>query len=131
MEQIGKNLSIIKFYRFDPDAKVYLEELTEPTQCYLATEYAKGGNLMDVVIRFYYNLDSEIFLIERFVRKLFRQIMKGVKHIHERGYAHLRLSTSSIVLNSLLQPKITNFSKTVKCPIDVSVDLSKSSNKWF
>ena len=47
---------------------------------------------------------------ETLARKIFKQIMEGVQHIHAQGCAHLDLKHDNILLDENLNIKICDFS---------------------
>lgn len=51
---------------------------------------------------------------EPLARHWFAQILEGVKHMHERGFAHMDLKLDNLLLDERLNVKITDFGFTLK-----------------
>lgn len=80
LKKIGNSKHIIKM----------INNTCSKKKLYLVTELCEGGELFDAV------LESKFFSIP-VAQKLFKQIVTGVKHIHDKGYCHLDLSTENIL----------------------------------
>lgn len=70
--------------------KIY-EVYESPTEMILVLEMANGGELQRV-------LDDEEFLEEELVRKMVRQILDGLIHLHDNEIAHLDIKPQNLLL---------------------------------
>ena len=98
--EVAKKLNhenIVKFEGFSEDSK-----RGSKTVAYIAQELVKGGELFDFV-------KSKGQLSESECKPLFRQMLSGVKHMHQRGFAHRDLKFENILLDQNKNVKIVDF----------------------
>ncbi|KAF9916368.1 hypothetical protein BX616_003954 [Lobosporangium transversale] len=77
---------------------------SEETNHYVVIEYAKGGELFDIVKKKGQFTEPE-------ARLVFQQILQGVKYLHDRGIVHRDLKLENILLmdKETLTVKISDF----------------------
>ena len=76
MKQIGAHENIIQVIEFCEMAKIKINVKLSETIEYLALSFAENESLLDVLN------ERENKFSEKWVRYWFRQILKGIKHIH-------------------------------------------------
>jgi len=84
-------------------------------------EYAKNGDLYDVII------SDEINLGDIISRTYFRQLIAGLEAIHEKGSAHLDLKLDNLLLDENFTLKIADFD-LCHMPEDIRVTSKGSVN---
>lgn len=85
----------------------FKELMSTDRKYYLVTEYVKGGDLWDFVT------DSEE-LSEETVKLVFRQFMRGVRHMHSVGIGHRDIKPENILVSSDGVVKLCDFGFAVK-----------------
>ncbi|XP_064420767.1 testis-specific serine/threonine-protein kinase 1-like [Latimeria chalumnae] len=81
--------------------KAYEIMETQGGLCFLVMEEAKS-DLYELV-------DSKDHLPEKEAKQIFRQIVEGLKHCHEKGIAHRDLKCENVLLTSDGTPKLSDF----------------------
>lgn len=74
---------------------------------YLAIEFAAGGELMDYLL-----MEGKYALGERVARRLFRQTLEGLEHIHERRLTHRDIKPENLLFDAEFNIRIADFGFT-------------------
>ena len=69
---------------------------------YVILELAQGGELLDFI-----NASNEF--CEHFSRYFFKELMNGIKHVHEQGVSHRDLKPENVFIDSLFNLKIADW----------------------
>lgn len=72
------------------------------TVSYIALEYAKYGDLFEII-------SNAGYMSEELARSIFHQLVDGIEHMHQRKVAHLDLKIENILLDEKFRVKITDF----------------------
>lgn len=70
-------------------------------RCYIVFEYVNGKNLKELVDQRELHLGQSL--------AIFRGILSGIQHAHQRGVVHRDLKLSNILVDADMQPKVTDF----------------------
>ena len=101
MVRIEREISILK--QVSHPYIIHLYEILEtPTQIFIITEYAPGGELFDYIVK-------KDQLTEGEARKLFRQIVAGVEYLHSQNIVHRDLKPENLLLDLDNNIKIADF----------------------
>eukprot|EP00826_Nyctotherus_ovalis_P048245 TRINITY_DN5658_c0_g3_i15.p1 TRINITY_DN5658_c0_g3~~TRINITY_DN5658_c0_g3_i15.p1 ORF type:complete len:393 (+),score=98.11 TRINITY_DN5658_c0_g3_i15:401-1579(+) len=101
MVRIEREIAILKLLRHPYIVQLY-EILETPTQIYIITEYAPGGELFDYIVK-------KDQLGEEEARKFFRQIVAGVEYLHSLNITHRDLKPENLLLDLDNNIKIADF----------------------
>lgn len=82
-------------------------------------EYASNGDLFEFIMK-------RRFIPEYQASEWFKQIIDGVKHIHNSGFAHRDLKCENLLLDHSYNIKITDFGFC--CHIDIKKKRSRSTS---
>ena len=110
--------NIIKFYFL----------MKKPDFTYLGIEYCNGGSLMNNLYE-YINKYNKPFS-EKLVQKLMKQILLGVKYLHDRGIIHRDLKLNNILIHYDNDYDLKNqnlYSATIKI-IDFNISYMPNGN---
>ena len=88
---------------FECQKELQIEDPSNQKISYIIMEYAKNGDLYDVIISDKINLGDIIS------RTYFRQLVAGLEAIHEKGSAHLDIKLDNLLLDENFQLKIADF----------------------
>ena len=93
---------IVKYHQFKEEA-TYIEQSGNNTRvAYIAQEPILGGELMDYV-------DISGAFEEETCRYYFDQLLRGLDHIHSKGYSHRDLKPTNILFDHNYDIKIVDF----------------------
>ncbi|CAH8577167.1 unnamed protein product [Heterobilharzia americana] len=120
MTSAEKKNSIGHLLKVDHKNLVRLKEVFEtPLSLYLITELAYGGELFQRLTKFpVYN--------EKIIVNYFRQIVNGIRYLHEYGIIHRNLKPENILLSSRENDaivKITDYSPQLFTTEDLDIEL--------
>ena len=79
-----------------------LEVFEDSKQLFIVMEYARHGDLLNYVKKKHHLAESE-------ARKIFKQIVFGLGHIHSRGVLHRDIKLDNILLDTDFHVKICDF----------------------
>lgn len=98
-----------------PNIMNLIEILNDERNIYIITEWS-GTELFQILT------NSSINPLHRFnefdTKIIFRQIIEGLKFLHEKGVCHLDLSLENILINSSNNIKIIDFGLSKQLPVD-------------
>lgn len=100
-----------------------VDELEDEYFHYLISEFVPGGDLYSILTTF-----PSHRLTESQARFVFRQIVVGVKHLHDNHIAHLDLSLENVCLDANESIKIIDFGVAALHPLTPS---TATSNNLF
>jgi serine/threonine protein kinase len=100
-----------------------IDELEDEFFHYVITEFVPGGDLYSILTTF-----PQHRLTESQARFVFRQVVLGVKHLHDNHIAHLDLSLENICLDASERCRIIDFGVAALHPLTPS---SASSSNFF
>lgn len=100
-----------------------VEELEDDFFHYVVTEFVPGGDLYSILTTF-----PQHRLTEPQTRFVFKQVVLGVKHLHDNHIAHLDLSLENICLDANECVRIIDFGVAALHPLTPS---SASSSNFF
>jgi len=108
LSKLNENNNIIKLYGYGQGLLTPISDdvdnnLDDQSIYYQVLEYANNGELKDYVN----GTNSRI--PENISAKLFIQIVKAVKYLHENNIAHCDLKPENILLDKYFNPKINDF----------------------
>lgn len=100
-----------------------IDELEDEFFHYLISEFVPGGDLYSILTTF-----PQHRLTESQARFVFRQVVLGVKHLHDNHIAHLDLSLENICLDATETVRIIDFGVAALHPLTPS---TASSSNFF
>lgn len=100
--------NIISLYKFSQKG-THVSKTGEKTKnmTYALLEFAEGGELIDF-LRFTGRFSESV------TRYLFQQLIEGIKHIHDQGYAHRDLKIENLLFDQNFDLKIADFGFSIK-----------------
>ncbi|XP_064420768.1 testis-specific serine/threonine-protein kinase 1-like [Latimeria chalumnae] len=101
MKFLPRVISVLTHCSHPNIVKAYEIMETQGGLCFLVMEEAKS-DLYELV-------DSKDHLPEKEAKQIFRQIVEGLKHCHEKGIAHRDLKCENVLLTSDGTPKLSDF----------------------
>lgn len=99
------NENVVKLYAYAEDRFSILSK----RNMYTVLEYAANKDLYKYLLN-----NPELSENSRQVMKIFLQILKGIKAVHEYGYLHTDIKTGNIVLDQNMNAKIIDFDMACK-----------------
>ena len=104
LDKISKlhNPYIVNLVKFG-EGPIKIASKPETNKQYLILEYASKGELFD------YIFCSQKGLKEKYVKVVFKKILKGVDAIHKSGICHRDLKMQNILVDEKFNPKICDF----------------------
>jgi serine/threonine protein kinase len=100
-----------------------VDEMEDDFFHYLITEFVPGGDLYSILTTF-----PQHRLTENQARFVFRQVVLGVKHLHDNHIAHLDLSLENICLDAQENIRVIDFGVAALHPLTPS---SASASNFF
>ncbi|GAV58639.1 Pkinase domain-containing protein/NAF domain-containing protein [Cephalotus follicularis] len=100
MDQIKREISVMRLVRH-PYILQLFEVLATKSKIYYVMEYAKGGELFDMV--------SKGKLKEDVARKYFQQLINAVDFCHSRGVYHRDIKPENLLLDENKNLKVSDF----------------------
>jgi serine/threonine protein kinase len=103
LKNIGCHKNILCYYDH------YIEDMDEYYKYgYIITEYLNGKSLDDYLNSNKNGINYNIIIY------IFKQLINGVEHIHEKGYAHRDLKPQNIIIDNQFNIKIIDFGLACK-----------------
>ncbi|KAJ7959919.1 Non-specific serine/threonine protein kinase [Quillaja saponaria] len=100
VEQIKREISVMRLVRH-PNVLHLYEIMATKSKIYFVLEYAKGGELFDMV--------SKGKLNEEVARKYFQQLVNAVDYCHCRGVYHRDIKPENLLLDENKNLKVSDF----------------------
>ncbi len=101
VRRVSREIGILKLLRHPYIIQLY-EIIETPSQFYLITEYAPGGELFDFIV-------ARSRLRESEARRFFHQIIAAVDHLHKFNVVHRDLKPENLLLDSNNNIKMVDF----------------------
>ncbi|RWS02317.1 testis-specific serine/threonine-protein kinase 3-like protein [Dinothrombium tinctorium] len=111
LRSIKPHSHIVKFYEFDKSEKYF----------FIVIEYCENGDIYDY-IRTHRNLPEAQACF------WFKQLIAGVEHIHNEGFAHRDLKCENLLLDANYNVKITDFGFACKLKREIKSQDKVSSD---
>mmetsp|Transcript_7285 Transcript_7285/g.26070 ORF Transcript_7285/g.26070 Transcript_7285/m.26070 type:complete len:603 (-) Transcript_7285:19-1827(-) len=100
-EKVRREIQNLKRFRHPHIIKLY-EVISTPTDIFVVTEYAPGGELFDYIVQ-------KGRLTEDEARHVFQQIVTGVEYCHFHQVVHRDLKPENLLLDQYNHVKIADF----------------------
>lgn len=105
----------------------YSEILKNKVHYYIVCEYAARENMLNIVNKIH-NIPER--LTEPLARHWFAQMLQGLKHLHDNGFAHLDLKLDNLLLDDKLNVKIADFGFTLKPNLDGTTTFRRCTMRY-
>ncbi|CBK23984.2 uncharacterized protein [Blastocystis hominis] len=100
-EKVKREIQILRSFKHPHIVRLY-EVIDTPSDLFLVTEYVRGGELFDYIVR-------HGRLPENEARRFFQQIISGIEYCHNNGVVHRDLKPENILLDEYNNIKIADF----------------------
>lgn len=95
--------NVIRVIDYKDDQELFGNEFDEVKVSYILMEYAKHGDLCNLLVRRRVSLD------ETLVRTYFHQLVAGLEALHSNGAAHLDLKLENLLISEDFTLKLADF----------------------